>query len=404
MKNRIGLLVAIFLFTMVLSVSANWNSTKGQDGVTVYYPYSGWTWTEGADGRRVVYPVSGWTWTEGKSGRRIIYPTSGWTWTEDRTGRRIVHPTTGWSWTEGSDGWRVIYPTSGWTWTEGRDGRRIVYPTSGWTWREGPNGRRVACSNTDPYARVEDLLNNLLLGKIPLTDELRPHLYLLVEQMGLDCAGGSYDPELRRAHQLLNLNNFSSARDLFRHLASTGSSEYVRREAAYFVGYCTIKMEDYWQGIQDFRDFLSQYDNSYNSHLVPDALYVLGVLYENVGRRYEASEAYRKCVERFPFTESAKLSQERLAVISGEVNSRTLSRNNDATALRSNPFAVTRTSSARIARVCQFIRSVDKMSGYDEALEKLTSEDRKIGTVQEYLQILSEKKLFQNLHQDSQER
>ena len=419
MKKRIGLLIALLVFALVGSVSASnwdwsWTSTEGSDGVRVYYPASGWTWTEGSDGRRIVYPVSGWNWTESKNGRRVIFPLSGWTWTDSRDGRRIVYPLSGWTWTEGSDGCRVIYPLSGWTWTEGSDGRRIVYPLSGWTWREGPNGRRIAYPyDGDSFARVEDLLYGLFIEKIPLAENLQPHLNLLLEQMGVEYYSDSYDLELRRAHHLLNVNNFFEARDLFRKLSRTGRTDYIRREAAYYIGYCSIKIEDYWQGIQDYRDFLSQYDVPQNARMVPYALYVVGVLYENLSRQFDAVEAYRQCVRRFPHDEYGKLSQERLNVISNssrgreiagrhvEVDSR-FSAKKHLSPVRINPFDGFRVDSAQIARVCQFIHSVEHMNDTEEALNKLTAADKKLDTVRKYQHILANKQRFENLHKGAQ--
>lgn len=404
MKKLIWLLVVMMVLVFAEGAYADWTWTKGNDGVSVYYPSSGWTWTEGSDGHRVVYPLAGWTWTEGKNGRRIIYPLAGWTWTEGGDGQRLVYPLSGWTWTEGRDGQRLVYPLSGWTWTEGRDGHRIAFPTSGWTWREDDSGRRVAYPTSgDPYARPEDILYSLLLNKIPFTEALQPYSYLLVEQMGISYAGGAGDPELRRAHQMLNLNDITGARDLFRRLAGTGSTEYVRRDAAYMVGYCTAQTEDYWQSIQEYRDFISQYDIQINTRLIPDALYVLGVLYEHVGRKSDASDAYRSCIDRFPYTEVANQSRERLKVITG---SRTagvtaVSRAVFNTAPRRNPFETLKADRSQIARVCQFIYAVEKMAGVEEALEKLETDDQRLETVQRYQQLLSEKQQFLDLHQDA---
>ena len=408
MKRIIGILTVLLIIAAAHSASADWNWTwtKGQDGVDVCYPSNGWTWTEGSDGRRVVYPVSGWTWTESRNGRRVIYPTNGWSWTEDRNGRRIVFPVNGWTWTEGNDGVRIIYPTNGWTWTEGRDGHRIVYPLNGWTWREDPYGRRIAYPTSgDIWVRVEDLLYSQLVNCIPLTEAQRPYLYLLLEQMGIDTAGSAYDPELNRAHFLLNNNDVRGARDLFRSIARLSNSDYVRRDAAYMVGYCSANLNDYWQAISEYRDFLGQYDRHDNERLIPDALYVLGVLNEHVSRKSEAAEAYRSCIERFPAAQVAAQARERLKEIGYRGSE---SRRGIAAAVvgapRRNPFETAGVDTAQIARVCQFIYSVERLEGVEEASGRLTAADQGLETVQKYQRLLSEKRAFENLHQGAPAR
>ncbi len=408
MRKIIGLLTVLLLVTVAQSASANWNWswTKGQDGVEVCYPSSGWTWTEGADGRRIVYPISGWTWTENRNGRRVIYPISGWTWTEDRTGRRIAYPISDWTWTEGSDGLRVVYPISGWTWTEGRDGHRIVYPLNGWTWREGSDGRRIAYPTSgDPWIRVEDILYNQLVSRIPLTDAQRPYLYLLLEQMGVDTVGSAYDPELNRAHSLLNNNDIQGARELFRSIARLSNSDYVRRDAAYMIGYCSANLKDYWQAIQEYRDFLGQYDRHGNERLIPDTLYVLGVLNEYVSRKSEAAEAYRSCINRFPATQVASQARERLKEIGYRgTPGRSRVALAAAVAPRRNPFEMVAVDTAQIARVCQFIYAVERLEGVDEAAARLILADLSLETVQRYQRLLSEKRAFENMHQGAVSR
>jgi len=406
MKNRIALMLALFVLILTQSVSAwSWTWTEGKDGIRIYYPSAGWTWTEGSDGRRVVYPLDGWTWTEGRNGRRVIHPVSDWTWTEGKDGRRIVLPFSGWTWTEGSDGVRAISPSSGWTRTEGRDGRRIVYPTDGWSWHEDANGRRIAYQiNGDPYLRAEDLIYNLLVDRIPLTTELQPFSYLLIEQMGIEYPGGIYDYELRRAHAMLNVNDFYGARNLFRQIASTGSTSEVRRDAAYYIGYCTAQLQDYWQAISEFRDFLAQHDHEWNLRLIPEALYTTGILNEYIGRNSDAANYYRQCISRFPQTQMAVQAKDRLTAINRTYRYFAGTEaappvEIDHAAARRNPLFNRRPSSAQVARICQFIYAVDRMSDVENALSKLTDADRQLQTVKTYLKLLAEKRQFENLHQ-----
>lgn len=415
MKTRISLMVLMLLLILTSSASAwSWTSTEGKDGVCVYYPNTGWTWTEGSDGRRVVYPTSGWTWTEGSNGRRVIYPSSGWTWTEGSDGRRIVYPASGWTWTEGRNGRRIIYPASGWTWTEGNDGRRIAYPSSGWTWREEPDGRRVAYQiDGDPYLRAEDLIYDLLVARIPFTYELRPFDRLLIEQMGINYPTGIYDPELRRAHAMLNSNDFYGARQLFRKVAHTGSTSEIRRDASYYIGYTSAQLEDYWQAISEFKNFLNQYDQAHNTRLIPEALYTLGILHEYIGRNPDAANYYRNCATRFPQTQMAVQSQQRLTLMNRTYRyfnaanrADSTLRNTDVSLVnnsmnRRNPLFNRKPDSAKIARVCQFIYAVDRMSESEKALKSLTASDKRLETVKNYIKILAEKSRFESLHQQS---
>lgn len=122
------------------------------------------------------FPCAAQTWTEGGDGKRVVQP-SGWSWTEGRDGRRVVYPS-GWSWTEGPDGRRVVYPSS-WSWTDGRDGRRVVYP-SNWTWTEGRNGRRIVYSSGESVD-----IGIAMIRELRLSDDLRPYVFLLLEQMGV---------------------------------------------------------------------------------------------------------------------------------------------------------------------------------------------------------------------------
>ncbi|HNX75401.1 MAG TPA: hypothetical protein PLM07_10115 [Candidatus Rifleibacterium sp.] len=404
MKKVFGLLLVMLTVALLPCFATDLTWTKGQDGLSVFYPSTGWTWTEGSDGHRVVYPLSGWTWTESRNGRRVIFPISGWTWTEGNDGRRIVYPLSGWTWTEGRDGIRVAYPLSGWTWTEGRDGHRVVYPFSGWAWREDATGRRVVYPTSgDPWVRVEDLLFNELVSRIQLTEAQRPYLYLLLEQMGFDATGSAFDPQLSRAHFLLNNNEISAARDLFRSIARMGSGEYVRRDAAYMVGYCTANLNDYWQAIQEYQDFLAQYDRHDNERLIPDALYVLGVLNEHVGRKSSAADAYRNCISRFPSAQVAAQARERLKAIGYRDAARIAGSVGDSgvvLAPRRNPFESVKVDTAQIARVCQFVYSVEKLDGVKESLAQLTAADEQLETVQKYRRILREKRNFEKLHQN----
>ncbi len=314
---RRGLALVASLLLLTAPACLAWGSpltwTQGKDGVKVYYPSTGWTWTEGRDGRRVVYPSTGWTWTESRNGRRVIYPSTGWTWTEGKDGQRIVYPSTGWTWTEGRDGQRVVYPSTGWTWTEGRDGRRVVYPSSGWSWWEDQSGRRIPCrTDGGPAIDLQEILIEMAVQQLPLTDDLRPCTNLLLQQMNWITLYVPFNSDLGKAHALLNIGSIREAREEFRRLAHSGQPDEVRREAGYFTGYCSARLGEMRQAISDFEEFWSRFKDSWNTALVPDAMYMLGILHEHVSELPRAFEWYRACIQRFPGSEFAQRSRERL--------------------------------------------------------------------------------------------
>lgn len=413
-RRLFALLMGCFCFIALLPVlaegSVSW--TEGRDGVRVYYPSSGWTWTEGSDGRRVVYPFNGWTWTEGRNGRRIIYPLNGWTWTEGGDGLRTVYPTSGWDWTQGSDGHRVVFPRTGWTWTEGRDGRRVVYPSSGWSWWEDQSGRRIPYrTDGGQMTDLNEIILEMITQQLPLNEALRPCTSLLLDQMGWGSSYKTTNSVLVEAHAMMNMGYARDAREKFRYYSRNGSQDEVRREAAYFIGYCSVKLGDLNQGVADYRDFLSQYENSWTTWLVPDAMYVLGLLYENLKDVNQAIASYRKCIAKFPGSEFAQRSRERLAVYN--VGERTVS----SAALRSasagdavlrargggdlaasNPFIGLRCDMAGQERVSAFIRAVDRFEGVGHAFLRLTPEDKAMESVRNALRLWAEKRKFTDLH------
>ncbi len=406
----VGCFCLVPLFPDFAQGSITW--TQGKDGVRVYYPSSGWTWTEGGDGRRVVYPSSGWNWTESRNGRRIIYPNSGWNWTESRDGTRIVYPS-GWNWTEGRDGQRVVFPGNGWTWTEGRDGHRVVYPSSGWSYQEDQSGRRIPYrTDGGPITDLREIMVEMITQRLPLTDALRPCTAILLDQMGWATSYKTSNSVLVEAHALMNMGYPSDAREKFRYYARNGAQEEVRREAAYFTGYCSVKLGDLNQGVAEYREFLSQYENSWNTALVPDAMYVLGLLFENLKDVARAVEYYRACIARFPGSEFAQKSRERLAVCGVDAR-RAVPGMRQASApvqaaqtgsggvAQINPFSGLAWDRVQQERVSAFIRAVDRLDGVKDAYLQLTSEDRSMDSVTRTFRLWAEKSKFSDLHRNS---
>jgi len=112
-------------------------------------------------------------------------------------------------------------------------------------------------------------------------------------------AYSSYD--LDRANRTRDRGDFFEARRLYSTIASDEdyTSDTIRRQAGYFVGFCSIRLSEPENAIKDYRRFLRNFDGGYDETLIPDALYVLGRTYETVNDRYEAKDCYRECIERF---------------------------------------------------------------------------------------------------------
>lgn len=127
-------------------------------------------------------------------------------------------------------------------------------------------------------------------------------------------ANGSY--ELGQAKAAMDRGDFRYAIDQFRYMATnTTFAPEVRREAMYFIGFCYVKMSDPWSAIDGFTRFLDKYGSSSNEYLLPDAMYVLGRTYEEVGRTDDARRLYRRCRERFPYNDFTRKCEDRLRVL-----------------------------------------------------------------------------------------
>jgi tetratricopeptide (TPR) repeat protein len=100
----------------------------------------------------------------------------------------------------------------------------------------------------------------------------------------------------------------------------SSNNQQIRREAKYFIGFCFVKKGELWDAINAYTIFIELYKDS-NSDLIPEALYALGRTYESVGKIAFAKKTYKKCVVRFPYSELADKSENRLDVIGGENHS-----------------------------------------------------------------------------------
>lgn len=142
--------------------------------------------------------------------------------------------------------------------------------------------------------------------------------FFLLVAMAVSAAG---EYELQGAKAAMERGDFRYARDQFRNVAGNSYfSPRVQREAAYFVGFCCVKLSDPWGAVEAFERFLGRYQSSSSDWLIPDALYVLGRTYEEVNRIDDARRVYLRCRERYSGSEFASKSADRLRVIGGGYN------------------------------------------------------------------------------------
>ena len=126
----------------------------------------------------------------------------------------------------------------------------------------------------------------------------------------------SYD--LDRANRMRDRSEYFEARRLYSAIANDYyASDNIRRQASYFVGFCSVRLSEPRNAINDFRRFLRDFDTGYNTVLVPDALYVLGRTYETVNEVERARSCYRDCINRFPSGEFSQKCRERLRIVGG---------------------------------------------------------------------------------------
>jgi len=129
----------------------------------------------------------------------------------------------------------------------------------------------------------------------------------------------SYD--LDRANRLRDRGDFFEARRLYSAIATDYYAyDDIRRQASYFVGFCSVRLNEPSNAITDFRRFLRDFDNGHNTMLVPDALYVLGRTYEVMNDMYQARSCYRECIDRFQYGEFTQKCRDRLRIMGGSGN------------------------------------------------------------------------------------
>lgn len=128
--------------------------------------------------------------------------------------------------------------------------------------------------------------------------------------------------DLRWAKSLMEKGDYSYAIEKFEDIArSPYNSPEVKKEAMYYVGYCHVKNNDPWQAVRVFERFLEKYDDGFSRDFIPDALYVLGRVYEETGDKRGAIKVYQRCKRNYPNTTFARKSAERLQELNGSSGS-----------------------------------------------------------------------------------
>lgn len=154
--------------------------------------------------------------------------------------------------------------------------------------------------------------------------DMKRHLLLLavficIAVTGAFAQDGAKD--LKWAKSLLEHGDYAYAAEKFADIAASHyNSPAVRKEALYYVGYCHVKNSDPWQAIRVFEQFIEKYDNGSSSDFVPDALYVLGRVYEETGDKRSAIKVYRRCSRAYPRSQFARKSEDRLRQLGGSDN------------------------------------------------------------------------------------
>jgi len=238
---------------------------------------------------------------------------------------------------------------------------------------------------------------------------------------------GAYDPygygyqELDRAKNYMDRGDYRYAFDLFNDISRrTVYDQSIRKEAAYYIGFCLVKMHDPWGAIRAYETFLDRYDGTSDTFLIPDAYYVLGRTYEEIYNNDRARHYYRRCIDRFRHSEFADKSRDRLRIIGNgygyprynvslnmeeaPVESRAItSRKGKKTVdgRKNDPYLSFSSNKARINRVNTFITAVEKMERVEESMRRLEKDDFSLEIVKKASDAYAKKKKFETLHQES---
>ncbi|MBF0407746.1 MAG: tetratricopeptide repeat protein [Candidatus Riflebacteria bacterium] len=121
------------------------------------------------------------------------------------------------------------------------------------------------------------------------------------------------------ARRLCDQGSFQQALDIFMAVHKQGGTPEELKEARYFIGFCKVRLQDYWGAISAYEAFLNQYENAQLAdgiRFIPDAMFVLARTHEQVNQVPQALEIYRRCIAKFPGNDFANKSRERLNLLS----------------------------------------------------------------------------------------
>lgn len=139
-------------------------------------------------------------------------------------------------------------------------------------------------------------------------------LFVVLFCGSLAFAQGSW--ALDRAKDAMNRGEYSYAIREFRSIANSSSNtEPVQREAAYYIGFCYVKLSDMHEAVRSYEGFLRRFDRYNATRFIPDALYVLGQCYERISRPEDAARKYSDCRRRFPHTDYGRKAADRLKTL-----------------------------------------------------------------------------------------
>ncbi|MFZ2959633.1 MAG: tetratricopeptide repeat protein [Candidatus Ozemobacteraceae bacterium] len=133
------------------------------------------------------------------------------------------------------------------------------------------------------------------------------------------CTGVLFaSPQLQEAKAVCDQGDYARALDMFVRVQQMDPEPLAVKEARYFIGFCKVRLQDYWGAIAALEAFLGQYERTQmgdNFALIPDALYVLGRTYEQVNNIPQAVNVYQRCMGQFPGSNFAMQSGDRLRIL-----------------------------------------------------------------------------------------
>ncbi|MBF0407179.1 MAG: hypothetical protein HQM10_07490 [Candidatus Riflebacteria bacterium] len=207
--------------------------------------------------------------------------------------------------------------------------------------------------------------------------------------------------DLEQAAYYRDNGSYFAARDIYIRITNDFfTNKEIRREASFFIGFCSVRLNEFWRAILDYQIFLAEFDNE-NYRFVPVCLYDLGRTYEVVSDLPRARRAYMDCIERFPYDNFAKLSRERLINIPPQLPLEYSSNIPDRiTTQRSanSAYSMFTVDTKRVERVNNFINAVQNMENVEETLSNLTEQDKALEIVQKNIQNFKTKTKFEEAH------